>query len=89
MDELTKQIANAIGQLQAQFQAHLPMLETAVNNLILSATQDIKEIEQLIDVLLDYQYLGIGKVLFFKMLDYYKTIDAVAVAEYLEIYEEI
>ena len=89
MDKLVKQISNSIEQLQALFQAQLPTLELAVNDLIKSNTKDEEEIYRLMDVLLDFQFVGIGEDVFLKLLEYCKTVNQEAAADYKEIYEEI
>jgi len=82
-------IAGDIRQLQTSMKAHLPMLEQAVNLIITRQSSDPKEIEHLLDSLLDFQQMGIGEALFIRMLEYYKHLDPEAAADYWEYFDKM
>lgn len=89
MEELSKNIAAAIRQAQADIKKHLPAIEAAVNDIVQTNSTDTKAIEHTLDTLLDLQYIGVGKELFIRLLEYYKTIDPAAAKDYWAFFEEI
>lgn len=89
MEDLIKNIAAAIRQTQDRIKQHLPAIEASVNDIIQSNSTDTKAIEHTLDTLLDLQYIGLGRELFFKLLEYYKTIDQAAARDYWDFYEDI
>jgi hypothetical protein len=89
MEELSKNIAAVIRQAQTGIKKHLPAIEAAVNDIVQTNSTDAKAIEHTLDTLLDLQYIGVGKELFIRLLEYYKTIDPAAAKDYWEFFEEI
>ena len=73
MEDLSKNIAAAIRQTQEKIKQHLPAIEASVNGIIQSKSTDAKAIEHTLDTLLDLQYIGLGRELFIRLLEYYKT----------------
>jgi hypothetical protein len=82
------QIKDTIEAFQQALQAHLPALENEINAIINTKVQDSNTIEHSLDTLLSLTDMGVGKELFVKLLDYYKTIDAEGAAFYWEEYDK-
>ena len=87
MEESIKALTQLIADSSEQFRSFLPMLEEEADHIISTKTTDPKIIEKLLDTLLSLTTAGIGNDLYIKMLDYYKTVDAVAAKEYWDIYK--
>jgi hypothetical protein len=80
--DLFENIKKSIEAFRESIQSHLPALEAEVNELIQSASSNKVTIENTLDTLLSITDIGIGKDLFVKLLEYYKTIDAEGAAFY-------
>lgn len=89
MDELVSNIKKIINGFNEQLAAHLPALETEVNQLITKKEVDSKKIENHLDTLLSLCQLGIGNSLYIKLLEYYKTIDAEGANFYWKEYDNL
>jgi hypothetical protein len=88
MEKLINDIADAIQAFQKTMEAQMPALEAEVNDLIKRQTKNEKEIEYALDTLLSLQDMGIGQDLFIRLLEYYKTVDAEAAADYWRYFDE-
>lgn len=88
-DALFNEIGQAIKGFQASMATHLPFLEQEVNTLIAQKNKDEKTIEHLLDTLISLTTAGIGEPLFIRLLEYYKTVNAVYAADYWEIFEDM
>jgi hypothetical protein len=73
--DLFQNIKQTIETFQQTLQQHLPQLEEEINHLIASGNQDKNIIENTLDTLLSLASMDVGKELFIKLLEYYKTID--------------
>lgn len=82
------EIKKAIEVFQQSLQAHLPALEAEVNHLIDSKSIHSNIIENTLDTLLSITDMGVGKELFIKLLEYYKTIDDEGAAFYWNEYDK-
>jgi hypothetical protein len=69
-------IKKIILEFQDSLKSHLPALEAETNALIRSKSQNKNEIERHLDALLSLMDMGVGKDLFVRLLEYYKTVDA-------------
>jgi hypothetical protein len=74
--DLFRDIKKTIEAFQESLQRHLPALEAEINDLINSGSKDKNTIENTLDTLLSLTDMGVGKKLFIRLLEYYKTIDA-------------
>jgi hypothetical protein len=86
--DLFQDIKQIIEAFQESLKGHLPAIEAEINHLIQSKNQDKNTIENTLDTLLSLIDMGIGKDLFFKLLEYYKTIDAEGAAFYWNEYDK-
>jgi len=86
--DLFQDIKQTIAEFQKSLSLHLPALEAEINHLIQSKNQDKNTIENTIDTLLSLTDMGVGKELFLKLLEYYKTIDAEGAAFYWNEYDK-
>lgn len=80
-------IKNMIEAFQQSLQQHLPALEAEINHLIDSKNTDVNTIENTLDTLLSITDWGVGRELFVKLLEYYKSIDAEGAAFYWNEYD--
>ncbi len=62
--------------------------ESEINAIIDTKVQDSNTIEHSLDTLLSLTDMGLGKELFVKLLDYYKTIDAEGAAFYWKEFDK-
>ena len=79
---MLKEIKKIIEEYQHSLQQHLPAVELEVNSIIHDKVQNNNTIEGVLDTLLSMTDMGVGKDLFIKLLNYYKTIDAEGAAFY-------
>ena len=87
-NELFHDIKQSIEAFQQTLQQHLPALEAEVNDLIQAESQDKNTIEYTLDTLLSLTDMVVGKELFIKLLEYYKTIDAEGAMFYWNEYDK-
>lgn len=86
--DLFQDIKASIEAFQEILKQHLPALEAEVNDLINSGSRDNSLIENTLDTLLSLTDMGVGKHLFVRLLEYYKTIDAEGAAFYWNEYDK-
>ncbi len=85
--DLVKMCQQAIELSKQQFE----MLNIMVNNIINNKVTDYRIIEHVFDLLLDVTYI-LGdqtRNLYYKLLEYYKTIDVLSSMDYEKYYLEI
>lgn len=87
-NDLFHDIKQSIEAFQQTLQQHLPALEAEVNDLIQAESQDKNTIEFTLDTLLPLTDMGVGKELFIKLLEYYKTIDSEGAMFYWNEYDK-
>jgi hypothetical protein len=73
---------------QDSLKSYLPALEAETNALIRNKIQNKNEIERHLDTLLSLMDMGVGKDLFVKLLEYYKTVDAEGAIYYWNEYDK-
>jgi hypothetical protein len=86
--DLFKDIKQTIIEFQNSLQMNLPALEAEINHIIQSETLNKNTIENTLDTLLSLTGLGIGKDLFIKLLEYYKTVDEEGALFYWNEYDK-
>jgi hypothetical protein len=86
--DLFKDVKQIIEAFQESLKGHLPALKAEINLLIQSGNQDKNTIENTLDTLLSLVDMRIGKELFVRLLEYYKTIDAEGAAFYWNEYDK-
>ncbi len=72
-DDFVDDIVRMTKMVQALMDLQLPALDQQINSILAEKRTDIEEIEQILDVLLDYGHLGVGKKEFFRLNNYYAT----------------
>jgi len=86
--DLFQDIKKTIEAFQESLKGHLPVLEAEINDLIHSGNKDKNTIENTLDTLLSLTDMGVGKELFIRLLEYYKTIDADGASFYWNEYDK-
>jgi hypothetical protein len=84
-----KSIIDSIKKVQAMVEDQMPFIKSRMNELIASKSRDIKEIEQLLDILLDYQFMGVGEKEFKKLNKYYSTFNKQASNDWTRIQKDL
>ncbi|MBI2103242.1 hypothetical protein HYT55_05340 [Candidatus Woesearchaeota archaeon] len=84
MDELIKRIAD----LKQKMEQTLSPLSTEIDAIISSHERSIPRIESLLDILLDFGQLGVGKTEFERLNQYYAKINPAFAQEYTKLYYE-
>ena len=82
-------VVDEIRNLRTNLFKTIPLLEQEINNIIHSKITSQQHIERLLDALLDYGYMGVGKEQFMKLNSYYATFNQEYSDKYKEFYEEI
>lgn len=88
-ESLVQKIGDQILHIRSLMEAQLPFLEEEVNRFITQQSRSTNDIEHILDTLLDYRRMDLGKDLFIRLLEYYKTVDAEAATDYWRFFEEI
>jgi hypothetical protein len=86
--DLFNDIKQTIIEFQNSLKQHLPALEAEINYLIQSKNLDKNTIENTLDTLLSITDMGVGKDLFIRLLEYYKTVDAEGAMFYWNEYDK-
>lgn len=87
MDGLINDIIALIDNFNAELEKHLPALEKEVDKIISEKCTDNNTIEYLLDNLLSLTMLGVGDVLYIRLVDYYKTVDSEGALFYWNQYD--
>ncbi len=69
-------------------EGNMPQISEAINCIIESESRDAKQIEELLDILLNYGFLGVGKSEYYRLNEYYRTFDEEAYNDWKHLYEE-
>lgn len=86
--EFVNELGNVIKSFLEDLKRHLPALEREVNHLIKSKESNINTVRRCLDTLLSLTMHGIGDELFFKLLEYYRTVDEEGADFYLGEYRK-
>ena len=94
MDEISSEIINEMSDMIRQVQSlakdAVLLIEPQVNQVIRSRVTDSKQIEVLLDKLVDYAGMDQkGLILFKRLCRYYFYIDPESTAEYIDIYRDL
>jgi len=73
--EFVNELANVIRSFLEDLRRHLPALKRDVNHLIEGKESNTNTVGRCLDTLLSLTMHGIGNELFFKLLEYYRTLD--------------
>jgi len=75
--------------IRKQIESNIPLVNDELNRIIESRDTSTKRIEQLLDILLDYMYLGIGKPQFKRLNSYYALFNKKNADVYDRFYQEL
>lgn len=89
LEKTIKEIGKMSQRIKRNMERQLPVLNEQIDNLIRNRSKSTKQIEFLLDQLLDYGFLGIGKQEFQKLNNYYATINKKNAQFYHRYYREI
>jgi len=87
MDRSVNDIKVLIDNFNVELEKHLPALEKEVDRIISEKCTDNNTIEYLLDNLFSLTILGVGDVLYIKLVDYYKTVDTEGALFYWNQYD--
>ncbi len=82
-------ILNLIKKTREDMLRTIPTIDTEIDNIIQNKIHSQHHIEQLLDVLLDYGFLGLGKEQFMKLNSYYATFNKKYSDKYFKFYKEL
>ncbi len=86
---MIKKIVSTTEDVRKNIEETLPYINDEIQNIISSKNKDEHRVEKLLDTLLDYCYLGMGKDEFNKLNNYYFSFNSKNSKEYEKFYEEI
>lgn len=84
-----KELIQSLKNVHAAAKAQMPFIKGRINGIIKSKSRDTKEIEQLLDILLDYQFMEIGEKEFNQLNKYYGTFDKEANSDWKRIQKDL
>jgi N-acetylglucosamine kinase-like BadF-type ATPase len=88
MSDAFENIKETIRDFQQHLEQQMPAIAAEVNALIANETTDSNTIEHTLDSLLSLTEMGVGKDLYIRLLEYYKTIDAAGADFYWNEYDK-
>lgn len=89
LEDLIQTIGGLGQQIQALAKQNLITIRTTINQIVKSKSRNPREIEPILDTLLDYAMWGIGNKEFQKLNGYYSKINPQASADYRKYLEEV
>ena len=66
---------NPLKKIKKEAESTLPQINKEIDSIIKNEDTSIPRIERLLDFLLDYEYLNVGKTEFDKLLFYYSSFN--------------
>lgn len=87
-DRLLESIIRFTDKLKKGMEAVLPQISTEITAIIAENSRDIKKIEQILDILLDYRQMGVGEKEFRRLNGYYALFNADNARFYADAYDE-
>lgn len=84
-----KELKQAIKNVQALAESQMPFIDSRIKDIIRSKSINTQEIESLLDVLLDYQFMGVGEKEFEILNTYYGTFDKCASNDWTRIQKDL
>ena len=83
-----RSIVEKIKKVQQLMSPRIPTISAEITDIITTKNKDPKKIESLLDQLLNYSMMGIGRREFRKLNSYYKKVDPEAAEFYQKAYHE-
>lgn len=84
-----KHIVDSLKHLQDHMKANLPNLSSEISDIIAREDKSVQRIERLLDTLMDYGQMNIGKNEFERLNGYYSRINKENSLSYERFYKEI
>lgn len=84
-----KEIIESLKKVQELASAQLLFIQSRIKDIIKSKSKDSQEIEELLDILLDYQFMGAGEKEFNQLNNYYRTFDEDASLTWKRLQKEL
>lgn len=84
VDKLVKRIAD----LKQKMEQALPLLSKEIDTIISDHEQSTQRIEAILDNLLDFGQLGVGRTEFERLNQYYSTVNPTYARDYTRLYQE-
>jgi len=84
-----KKIIESLRKVHSMAEAKMPFIREKINIIIKFKRRDIKEIENFLGILLDYQFMGIGEKEFDRLNKYYGTFNKEAESDWKRIQEQL
>lgn len=77
------------GIIRKQIESILPLINSEIDIIIKKNDRTVKRIEETLDTLLNYMYLGTGESEFKKLNEYYRSFNKENADIYNELYQEL
>ncbi|MBU2638417.1 MAG: hypothetical protein KJ955_05570 [Nanoarchaeota archaeon] len=87
-DRLFRHIIGLTDKLKKDMEAVLPQIQANITAIISENNKDIKKIENLLDILLNYGQMGVGEAEFRRLNTYYASFNAENAKFYSDAYDE-
>ena len=75
-------------RLKAQMEKNLPFIISEIDSIIINKDKSVKRIETLLDILLDYSQMDLGKKEFNRLNSYYASFNKENAEAYKQFYKE-
>ena len=82
-------IRKMVDNLKKQMEANLPLITSEIDSIIENKVTSIRDIEHLLDTLLDYLQLGVGDAEFKRLNAYYASFNKENADEYDKLYKNL
>lgn len=88
-DDIVELVGSLLEPIKANARQHLSLLQKDIDEIILQKRKAAPPIERILDTLLDYSQLGIGKEEFLRLNAYYATFKPNNAQSYKKYYDEL
>jgi len=87
--DFVKDIVDLVRGLQKRMETNLPIISSEISDIIVREDRSGQRIERLLDTLLDYGQMNIGKEEFLRLNGYYSTVNRENSSSYDRFYKEM
>jgi len=87
--DFVKDIVDLVRGLQKRMETNLPIISSEISDIIVREDRSAQRIERLLDTLLDYGQMNIGKEEFLRLNGYYSTVNRENSSSYDRFYKEM
>jgi hypothetical protein len=78
---------NSIRSIQLQAEGNMPAINKEIDTIIETKKQNVEQIEVILDILLNYEFMGVGSAAFNRLNNYYRTFNEEAYNDWVSIRE--